>query len=115
VSENSPIYDELEDALLGGDAAEVREVVRRKLAGMRTEKERAERLRQLRMSALGRQPLRPGGRQGRDDQAAFLAWARRRLGSDNVRRMLDVQRRYFQTGRRAGLFTADNVERYTQP
>lgn len=115
VTANSPGYDDLEDALLSGDAAEVRRAIARRMAGARSDKERAERLRQLRASALGRQPMRPGGQSGPEDRDAFRAWARRRLSPEDVRRIEDVQRRYFTTGVRAGLFPAGAMERYAQP
>ncbi len=113
VTENSPGYDELEDALMSGDAGEARRVVARRIAGARTETERAERFRQLRTSALGRQPMKPGGQYGREDQAAFRTWARKRLGDEDARRIEDVQRRYFAAGERARLFTEADVARYT--
>jgi hypothetical protein len=115
VSENSPTYDDLEDALMGGDASEVRRVMTRRLSGVRSAAERAERLRLLRTSALSRQPMKPGGQYGREDQDAFRAWLRRRVPAGEVRRIEDVQRRYFETGRRAGLFADEAVDRYARP
>ncbi len=114
VNENSPHYDALEDALHSGDAGQVRGVVAEWVSKARTDKERAERLRQLRVSALGRQPIKPGGAYGREDQEAFRLWMRRRLVPEDQRRIREVQRRYFRTGRLGGLFTAADEERYAR-
>ncbi len=80
VSQNTPVYNALEDALRSSDPAEVRRVMNRAVADVRDESSQAKRLRLLRMSAFARQPLKSGGRQGRDDQEAFRAWMRADAG-----------------------------------
>jgi hypothetical protein len=112
VSENTPTFADLEDALLSGEALRVRAVVAKHIASAKTEAERAHRFRQLRMSAIGRQPMRPGGQVGVDDQQAFTAWARRRLPAEDFRRIREIQWKWMETGRRGGLFTLEDVARY---
>ena len=99
---------------MSGEAGEVRRVLAQRMAGARTEAERAERFRQMRTSALGRQPMKPGGHYGRETQETFRTWARKRLDAEDVRRIEDVQRRYFVAGERARLFTAQDVARYAR-
>ena len=97
VTENSPTYNALEDALMSGDAYQVRQFVRARVGQAQGEKAQADIRRQMRTSALGRQPMKPGGRYGQDDQDAFRAWLRQRLDADDVRRIEAAQReRYAQ-------------------
>ena len=115
VTENTPIFDTLEDALLAGNAGQVRALTRQYVAKGRTEAEREDRRRRLRASVLGRQPMKPGGQSGPEDRAMFTLWARKRLPAQDWRRIRDIQWRWFETGRRAGIFTMEDVATYTVP
>ena len=112
-NQNSPVYDDLTDALHAGEPEQVRAVVAAALAGSRTTAEQKAQLAQLRTAALSRQPLRPGGRQSEGTQDAFRAWMSRRLTEEQAQRIETAQRRFFLTGQRAGLFTDKDLERYT--
>jgi hypothetical protein len=114
-NQTSPIYDDLTDALHSGDAEAVRAVVKDAVAGARGQKAYHARLAQLRSQALTRQPLAPGGRVGEDVQDAFRSWMSRRLTDEQRQRIEDAQRRYFETGVRAGLFADQALDRYAQP
>ncbi len=114
-NQSSPIYDDLTDALHSGDAEAVHAVVKDAVANARGNKAYQARLGQLRGEALARQPLAPGGRVGKDAQNAFRSWMGRRLTDEQRERIEDAQRRYFETGVKAGLFADNALDRYTQP
>jgi hypothetical protein len=113
VTENTPHFDEIEDALLAGEAGRVRRLVNAYVKRGKTETERGQLLLRVRQSLLGRQPIKPGGEYGREDQAAFRAWARQRLPADEQKRIREVQTRWFRTGRRAGIFSDADLLRYS--
>lgn len=110
VNENSPRYDELENALLAGDAGAVARIRAEFIEDAEGDEREREAL--LRQSALGRQPIKPGGRSSTETRVAFIGWARRRLSDAERRRIVEIQRRYFETGRRGGLFTDADAARY---
>lgn len=112
VNENSPAYDDMEVALLAGDAGAVARVRAHFVDGAASEELKRKQLGLLHSSALGRQPIKPGGRSSIETRAVFMGWARRRLSPGELRRMVEIQRRYFETGRRGGLFTERDVAHY---
>lgn len=111
VNERTPLFSEIEEALLLGDAFKARELADEYLAGLVPAKAKAAQ-RGLMASIRGRQPVRPGGSTGAELQQAFMDWAGRRLSEAEFRRIADVQGRFIETGVAAQLLPDSSLARW---
>lgn len=98
----TPINRELYDALVLGDAATARAIVREALKGKNV-KERREAILSMQASARARQPLSIQGRMTQKDRAGFYRWARENLAEENFNRVRNLDKQYRNTMVRAGL------------
>lgn len=111
VTERTPVYSRIEDALMIGDALEAQRLAEEYLAEV--EPAKVKRLQKgLEASIRGRQPVRPGGSTGSELQGAFLDWAGRRLSDAEFSRIVDVQSRFLETAVNAQLMPATALQRW---
>jgi hypothetical protein len=113
VSERTPVYSQIEDALLLGDALKANRLAVQYLVDLpeaRVAKARAA----LVASVRSRQPVKPGGSTGRELQAAFVEWARDRMPDAEYRRIVEIQSRYLETAAAAQLLSVEVVARWRQ-
>lgn len=101
---DSPIVQDLQDALMTGNIDGAKDAAARYLDRARNPEERTARLRSLRQSVYMRQPLRVGSA-GEARRELFLTWAKRYLPADDMARVRRIDSTYRQTAEKSGLFT----------
>lgn len=101
---DSPIVQDLQDALMTGDIDGAKNAAARYLDRARNPEERTARLRSLRQSVYMRQPLRVGSA-GEARRELFLTWAKQYLPAEDMARVRRIDSTYRQTAEKSGLFT----------
>lgn len=98
-----PYKDDIQAALLTGDAKRVKEVVK-EYEGTMPAKQWPDALKALKESVSATRPLRPGGNTSASSEAALMAWAKKNLPADEVVRLKTLSKTYAKTAERSGYF-----------
>jgi len=98
----SPINQSLYEALILGDGASARAIVRETLFGMPPE-ERKRALLSMKSSARSRMPIKVGGSTSAAQRAAFMRWAKETMSPANYARTLELDLSYRRAAAQAGL------------
>lgn len=109
-SPNTPFYNELQNALLTGNGAEVRALVNERVKG-KTMADREKMMKGMRSSVSMGAPLRIGGFASAANRLIFLSWSRKHLPSSDYKRITDLDRRYWQAAQSAGLADGEPTPR----
>ena len=100
LNENTFEYKTMREALNAGDAKTALKI-RRKLLDESDDKKKT--LQGLKQSVRSSQPLNAYGVKSDIERRRFVKWLRSRLGSAEANELLEVQRRYDRTAKRAGV------------
>jgi|GEM_PF-5921731 len=99
----SPTYDAVQRALLRGDVQDARQTVRDYLEQFPNPDARKTALSNLAASVRSRRPIRIGGTPGDAREQLFYQWAEKRLPSQDLSRIREIDERYKRAAQQLGL------------
>lgn len=103
--ETTPMRQDLMDALLLGDQAAAKDVVKSYLKEFPSIAQKEAKLRSLRASVAQNQPVKVGGIAGNERRVEFMAWAKGKLSKPDVARIQAIDETYRKTANAVGLLS----------